>query len=90
MHSALLLNFVWIRHFTLNKCLQSPVLQSMAAGNHNTKTAETHWNLFDFKNRNNVIDLIENSKRHAPVGEVNLWSENLNAKTVVVISFLLD
>ena len=42
----------------------------MFAENHNTKTAETHWNLFGFKNKNNLIDLIENSKRHVPVGEV--------------------
>ena len=42
----------------------------MSGGNHNTKTAEMHWNLVGFKNRNNLIDLIENSKRHVPVGEV--------------------
>ena len=43
----------------------------MSAGNHNTKTAETHWNLFGIKNGNNLIDLIENyCKRHALVGEV--------------------
>ena len=42
----------------------------MSAGNHNTKTAEMHWNLFGFKNKNNLIDLIENSKGHALVGEV--------------------
>ena len=42
----------------------------MSAGNHNTKSAETHWNLFGFKNKNSLIDLIENSKRHALVGEV--------------------
>ena len=42
----------------------------MSARNHNTKTAETYWNLFGFKNKNNLIDLIENSKRHALVGEV--------------------
>ena len=46
------------------------VASFMSARNHNTKTAEMHWNLFGFKNRNNLIDLIENSKRHAPVGEV--------------------
>ena len=40
----------------------------MSAGNHDTKTAETHWNLFGFKNKNNLIDVIE--KRHALVGEV--------------------
>ena len=80
MHSAFLLNFVWIRHFTLNKCLQSPVLQSMAARNHNTKTAEMHWNLFGFKNRNNLIDLIENSKRHVPVGEVLYMIKKLKCK----------
>ena len=42
----------------------------MSAGNQNTETAELHWNLFGFKNKNNLIDLIENSKRHALVGEV--------------------
>ena len=42
----------------------------MSAGNHSTKTAEMHWNLFGFKNKNNLIDLIENFKRHALVGEV--------------------
>ena len=28
----------------------------MSTGNHNTKTAEMHWNLFGFKNKNNLID----------------------------------
>ena len=42
----------------------------MSAGNQNTKTAELELNLFGFKNKNNLIDLIENSKRHALVGEV--------------------
>ena len=42
----------------------------MSAGNHSTKATETHWNIFGFKNKNNLIDLIENSKRHALVGEV--------------------
>ena len=40
----------------------------MSGGNDDTKTAETHWNLFVFKNKNNLIDVIE--KRHALVGEV--------------------
>ena len=42
----------------------------MSAGNQNTKTAELELNLFGCKNKNNLIDLIENSKRHALVGEV--------------------
>ena len=42
----------------------------MSAGNQNTTTAELELNLFGFKNKNNLIDLIENSKRHALVGEV--------------------
>ena len=64
----------------------------MSAGNHNTKTVETHSNLFGFRNKNNLIDLIENSKRHALVGEVLYMIRKLkiNAKTVVIISFLLD
>ena len=41
----------------------------MSTGNHNTKTAEMHLNLFGFKNKNNLIDC-SNSKRHALVGEV--------------------
>ena len=41
----------------------------MSGGNDDdTKTDETHWNLFGFKNKNNLIDVIE--KRHALVGEV--------------------
>ena len=47
--------------------MQLPVL---SAGNHGAKTAETYWNLFGFKDKNNLNDLIENSKRHALVGEV--------------------
>ena len=44
----------------------------MSAGNHNTKTAETKRTeiSFGFKNKNNLIDLIENSNRHSLVGEV--------------------
>ena len=66
MHSTFLLNFVWIIHFTLMLTITS----FMSARNHSTKTAETHWNLFGFKNKNNLIDLMENCKRHALVGEV--------------------
>ena len=46
------------------------VASFMSAGNHNRKTDEMHWNPFGFKSKNNLIDLIENSKRHVLVGEV--------------------
>ena len=50
----------------------------MSAGNQNTTTAELELNLFGFKNKNNLIDLIENSKRHALVGEVLIIRKSKN------------
>ena len=52
----------------------------MSAGNQNSKKAELELNLFGFKNKNNLIDLIENSKRHALVGEVLYMIRKLKCK----------
>ena len=69
VRSVFLLICVWIRHFTLKYCLQTPVF---SARNHNAKTAETHWNLFGLKSNNNLIDCLNSRRLGAFVGEVLL------------------
>ena len=51
----------------------------MSAGNHNTETAEMHWNVIGFKNKI-IWFIIAKIPRDMHLLVKYSWSENLNAK----------